>query len=238
MLKAGSRKNGKPDISPRRKSASASRRLGSKRRAHERSSGYFASPTKISIHARATRQLGRLERSPKTRTPREADYETALANFETATRYFSKRNYEKAAAFFKKVLDSTAEELIDRAKVRLRFCEQMHRHEPSPRTSEDYYLRGVAALNSQDAEQAIVYLQKSDKMGPNQEHVHYALAAAHARQCNLGPALQHLEAAIELRPANRVQARRDEDFRIMAGDPRFERLLKNHIPQPAAVNWR
>jgi hypothetical protein len=38
-------------------------------------------------------------------------------------------------------------------------------------------------------------------------------------------ALEHLSRAIEINPANRIQARSDPDFIDMADDPRFTELL-------------
>jgi tetratricopeptide (TPR) repeat protein len=161
----------------------------------------------------------------KQRMHKGADFETALKNFETALRHFRNQNYEKAAAFFKKVVASSVREMADRASVHLRICEQKTRQQAPPKTADEFYLRGVAALNRRDLEPAIQYLNKSDKMVPNQEHVHYALAAAYGLQGSSETSLTHLQKAIELRPRNRVQARLDDDFHVFAGDPRFERLV-------------
>ncbi len=109
--------------------------------------------------------------------------------------------------------------------MHLRICEQKTRQQAPPKTAEDSYLRGIAALNSRELEHAIQYLSKSDKMVPNQEHVHYALAAAYGLQGDWDASLIYLQKAIELQPKNRVQARLDDDFKVLAGDPRFERLV-------------
>lgn len=109
--------------------------------------------------------------------------------------------------------------------MHLRVCERKTRQQALPRTAEDFYLRGVTALNSREIESAVEFLNKSDKMAPNQEHVHYALAAAYGLQGDSDASLIHLQKAIELRPKNRVQARLDEDFQVLAGDPRFKRLV-------------
>ena len=157
--------------------------------------------------------------------PRDVEREDALKNFGTAIRFFHRGNYDKAAALFEKVAASPVREMADRARVHLRFCDRKRHHEKRPRTAEGCHARGVAALNSRDFDQALDYLNKSDKMAPNQEHVHYALAAAYGLQGDPDNAFNHLEASIRLRPQNRVQARHDEDFRVLADDPRFSRLL-------------
>ena len=109
--------------------------------------------------------------------------------------------------------------------MHLHLCEQKSLHQATPKTAEDFYLQGVAALNNREIETAIQHLNRSDKMVPNQEYVHYALAAAYGLQGNSDTALLHLQTAIKLRPANRVQARHDDDFQVLAADPRFERLV-------------
>jgi tetratricopeptide (TPR) repeat protein len=169
-----------------------------------------------------------LRQSHRSADGRKADYDTALKNFETALRHFRKQNYQKAAEFFKKVVASPAQEVVERARMHLRVCEQKTRQQAPPRTAEDCYLRGVAALNSREIEPAVEYLNKSNKMAPNQEQVHYALAAAYGLQGDPDTSLIHLQKAIELRPQNRVQALLDDDFQVLAGDPRFKRLVGFH----------
>ena len=154
-----------------------------------------------------------------------AERATALKNFESALHYFRRKDYEKAAALFEKVATGGVREMADRARVHLRLCERMRRQERPPKTAEDYYARGVAALNSRDLDLAIQYLSKSDKIMPRQEYIHYSLAAAYGLQGNPDNALSHLEIATKLRPQNRVQARLDDDFQVLSSDPRFIRLL-------------
>lgn len=164
--------------------------------------------------------------------PVDTERATALKNFGTAVKYFQRRDFDKAAALFEKIAAGPVREVADRARVHLRYCERKRRHEKRPRTAEGYYARGVAALNRRDFDQALEYLNKSNKMTPNQEYVHYALAAAYGLQGDPDSAFSHLEAAIRLRPQNRVQARHDEDFLALEGDPRFTRLLGADGRQP------
>lgn len=154
-----------------------------------------------------------------------AAHDAVLKSFEAAVRYFRKKDYQKAAPLFQKVAAGPVREIADRARVHLSLCEQRQHQVKPPKTAEGYYARGVAALNSCDFDLAIQYLSKSDKMVPNQEYVHYALAAAYGLRGDSKPALDHLEIAIKLRPQNRVQARLDDDFQALAEDPRFIQLL-------------
>jgi tetratricopeptide (TPR) repeat protein len=155
-----------------------------------------------------------------------ARYVAAVRNFEAGVRFFQKQSYKKAKDIFENLAAGSAREVANRAETYLRLCEQkLSRTELAPRTAADYYNLGVAQLNARNLETAVEYLNKADRLGPNQDHVHYALAAAHALLGNVGSALEHLKAAIELRAANRFVASKDEDFRSLASDPRFRRLL-------------
>ncbi len=164
--------------------------------------------------------------------PKDVEREAALKDFGAAVRYFQRRDYEKAAALFEKVTEGPIREVADRARVHLSFCESKKRHETRPKTAEGCYAMGVAALNSHDFDQALEYLSSSDKMTPNQEYVHYALAAVFGLRGDPDNAFSHLDAAIRLRPQNRVQARNDEDFQALADDPRFKRLLGSEGQEP------
>ena len=116
--------------------------------------------------------------------------------------------------------------MAERARVHLRLCEQkLTRPAPSPKKAEDLYTLGVGALNSRRLDDAIEYLNKAQKSAPKLEHVCYALAAAYSLRGNAEDALQHLREAISLRPQNRIQAKRDEDFQALAADARFRELV-------------
>lgn len=150
----------------------------------------------------------------------------AIKNFELGSRAFQKQNYVRAQEIFEKLAQGEIREVAERARVRLHLCQQkLSRSDRAPRSAEDYYTLGVAALNVRHPDEAVEYLAKAHKLNSHQEHVRYALAAAQALRGNAGEALEHLKAAIALRPANRIQARHDEDFRALASDARFRNLV-------------
>ena len=162
----------------------------------------------------------------------DVEREAALKDFGIAIRYFRRRDYQRASELFARVATGPVREIADRARVHLSFCERQRYQERHPKTAEGCYARGVAALNSRDFDQAREYLNKSDKLLPGQEYVHYALAAVYGLQGDPENAFSHLEEAIRLRPQNRVQARHDEDFQTLSADPRFTRLLGAEARQP------
>jgi tetratricopeptide (TPR) repeat protein len=150
----------------------------------------------------------------------------AIKNFELGSRAFQKQNYARAREIFEKLAQGEIREVAERARVRLNLCQQkLRRRGPAPKSAEDYYTLGVAALNARNLDEAVECLAKAHKLNGNQEHVRYTLAAAQALRGNSEEAVEHLKAAIALRPANRLQARQDEDFRSLASDLRFRDLV-------------
>ncbi len=204
-------------LATRRRSSSTRRRSGSGRSTREGVGRRLALGVNSKTSAKtASQSLQKAE---------AVEHGIALKNFESAVRFFQRKDYEKAGALFEKLAAAPIREIAHRARVHLRLCEMRQHQEIRPKTAEGYYARGVAALNSQDFDRAIQFLARSDEMIPNQEYVHYALAAAYSLRGDSDKAISHLERAIGLRPQNRVQARQDEDFQVLASDPRFTRLL-------------
>ncbi len=167
---------------------------------------------------------------PKTSDLRQPEsvFQIAVKNYELGARAFHRQNFEKAKEIFEKLALSGIAGIAERSRVHLRLCEQkLSRPVPSPKKPEDLYTMGVGALNSRRLDDAIEYLSKAQKSAPKLEHVCYALAAAYSLRGDAEPALQTLKVAIALRPQNRIQARRDEDFQPLAADVRFRELVFN-----------
>jgi tetratricopeptide (TPR) repeat protein len=161
----------------------------------------------------------------------EALFQAAVKNFELGARAFRKQNYERAKEIFGKLASTGVAGVAERARVHLRLCEQkLSRPGPPPKKAEDLYILGVGALNSRHLDDAIEYLNKAQKSAPKLEHIWYALAAAYSLRGDAEIALQHLRKAITLRPQNRIQARRDEDFQALATDVRFRELVFSSNP--------
>ena len=151
---------------------------------------------------------------------------SAVKNYELGARALHRQNFEKAKEIFEKLASSGVAGIAERARVHLRLCEhKLRRPIPAPKKPDDLYALGVGALNSRRLDDAIEYLDKAQKSAPKLEHVCYALAAAYSLRGDAEGALRNLKEAISLRPENRIQARRDEDFRRLAADTRFRELV-------------
>ena len=150
-----------------------------------------------------------------------------LKTYEEAMSLFHQQKFQRAKAELEKVMAGPSKELADRARTHLRITEQRMKpsHDQNPKSPEDHYQRGVAMMNLGRWDEARESLEKSRKLAPKADHVHYALAALDCLTGEADSAMANLKIAIELRPANRYHARNDEDFAFLQEDPRFTELL-------------
>jgi len=166
-------------------------------------------------------------RQPLAKKEAEARYQAAVENLETALRHMQRDSYAKAAEILRNLMAGPVQEVADRARIHLHHCQRrLNPPAYAPKSAEDFYNLGVFELNSHALGLAIEHLGRAARMKPAQEHIHYALAAAHALRGDADAALGHLNKAIGLRPENRFQAQSDQDFASLADDPRFRQLLR------------
>jgi len=150
-----------------------------------------------------------------------------LKTYEEAMSLFHQQKFQRAKAELEKVMAGPSKELADRARTHLRITEQRMKpsHDQNPKSPEEHYQRGVAMMNLGRWDEARESLERSRKLAPKADHVHYALAALDCLTGEADSAMANLKIAIELRPANRYHARNDEDFAFLQEDPRFTELL-------------
>jgi tetratricopeptide (TPR) repeat protein len=172
---------------------------------------------------------------PRVQEITDPEIAQVLKLYEEAMRRFNKQNFRRAKELLEKVTAGPSRELAERARVHLAICEQrLQRSAPvSLRSAEDHYHYAVARMNVSDYGTARQHLEKAVRLAPKADHIHYALAALASLEGKAEEALEHLARAIKLQPQNRTQARKDEDFRFLEGDPRFQSLL-----QPEAAEAR
>jgi tetratricopeptide (TPR) repeat protein len=150
-----------------------------------------------------------------------------LKQYEEALRLFQQQKFHKAKQLLEVVAGGPNMELVDRARVHLRVCEQRISKPPAPviRTAEDHYTHGIAMMNLGRWDEAREHLDRAHKASPKADHIVYAMAVLDCLTGEAESAMQKLQLAIQLRPENRYHARNDEDFAFLQEDPRFTELL-------------
>ena len=117
-------------------------------------------------------------------TPRRQPSSGALRGFEHAVRVFNRRQFGEARDLFEAVQRRFPQEveIIARSQTYIQVCNQKLQKAPSsPRDADELYDRGVFALNTGDVEQARQLFEKALRLKPDEPHIRYSLAAAHAK---------------------------------------------------------
>ena len=95
---------------------------------------------------------------------------------------------------------------------------------------EEQYDYAISLLNTGFYEEAHDQFWGILITNPGADYAYYGLAIFESMTGLADSCLKHLAKAIELGPRNRIQARKDSDFKAMADDPRFTALLYPEAP--------
>jgi tetratricopeptide (TPR) repeat protein len=163
--------------------------------------------------------------------PVDKAHEQALHHYQSAVQLMQEGKFEKARAAFEKLIPTAPPELLERSKVYLAACERNSKQSDLTfSTVGEQYDYAISLLNTGDYEDARDQLEGILKKDAKADFAHYGLAVLDSMTGQAEECLEHLIAAIELNPQNRIQARSDSDFQDMADDPRFTELLYPETP--------
>lgn len=166
----------------------------------------------------------------------------AVQNYESGLKALQAHKYDKAKAFFEKVMAGSSPELADRASVHFNTCnQQMSRASTTFKTPEEQFDYAVSLMNMGDYVTARENFDALIKRSPKLDFIWYGMAALNCLTGRFPESLSNLNEAIRLNPANRYQARNDSDFKNLADDPRFTELLYPDTSAEAAPEpgkWR
>ena len=155
-----------------------------------------------------------------------ADAAAQLTAFEAGMKQFHGRHLAAARELFERAAAGPERDVANRARQNMAMCDsRLQRDTVKPQSAEDYYNYGVALINTRKLAEARQNLEKALGLAPAADHVHYALALALALAGDMEAARGHLERAIELEPRNRIMARQDADFALVARHPVIDALL-------------
>lgn len=149
-----------------------------------------------------------------------------LQEYQNALQQMQEGKFEKARVILEKIVPDAPPEILERARVYLTVCERNSRSsERKFSTPEERYDYAVSLLNAGSFEDARDQFEAILAQSPQADFAHYGMALLSSMTGQAEEALEHLSRAIEINPANRIQARSDPDFIDMADDPRFTELL-------------
>jgi len=159
----------------------------------------------------------------------------AVQNYEAGLKALQAHKYDRARAFFEKVVAGPSPELSDRASVHLASCnQQLSRISSSSfKTPEEQFDYAVSLMNMGDYVGARENFEALSRKHPKLDYICYGLAVLNCLTGHFPEALASLNEAIRLNPVNRFQARNDGDFKSLADDPRFTELLYPDISAEA-----
>ena len=153
-------------------------------------------------------------------------FSQAVQNYEAGLKALQGHKYDKAKAYFEKVVAGPSPELADRASVHLHSCnQQMSRALNTFKTPEEQYDYAVSLMNLGDYVTARENFDLLTRNCPKLDFIWYGMAALNCLTGHFPEALSNLGESIRLNPANRYQARNDSDFKNMTDDPRFTELI-------------
>jgi tetratricopeptide (TPR) repeat protein len=150
--------------------------------------------------------------------------------YEDALKVFYKKNYAKAKERLTQVLAKFPEEaeVLVRVQSFLKVCErQLESHKNTASSPEEIFNQGVFYHNSGQYEDALENYSRALKLSKiDQDHIYYAMAATELSMGNPNTALQNLEKAIQMNHENRFFAHNDPDFKLLAADQTFQKLIQ------------
>ncbi|HEX4036707.1 MAG TPA: hypothetical protein VHX37_01500 [Acidobacteriaceae bacterium] len=155
-----------------------------------------------------------------------ADNPRALQEYQNALQLMQQGKYEKARAAFEKLGREGPPEVLERSRIYIAVCDRNCKSDAREFSSpEEQYDYAVSLLNTGSYEEARDQFESILSANSEADFAHYGMALLSSMTGQAEDALDHLGKAIELNPANRIQARSDADFVDMADDPRFTELL-------------
>ncbi len=184
---------------------------------------------KAASKATAQKAGGKTARGRKTTTKASAGAltrEKQAAIYDRAMRAFNSGDFAAARKLLEQAAKGPSPEIAHAARMHRSACERrLSRETVSVNSPEERYTYAIALMNQRRLPEAREQLERALAAGPDQDHVHYALALCYGLEGDLASAARHLREAIKLDPRNRTVARNDPDFAPFASAPEIENLL-------------
>jgi len=138
---------------------------------------------------------------------------------------FQKRDFAGARELFAKAATGPDAAQAHSATMHVNMCDRRTMKTEAPKTAEEHYMLGIAAMNGGSLDTALSHFAQALKGHENVDHYHYAMALCQGLKGDIEACRQHLSRAIELEAANRIAARNDPDFQSLARQSPIKELL-------------
>ncbi len=152
----------------------------------------------------------------------------ALAALEKGIKLLYQKDFKKARAEFKSLLDSYPQEseILARTRSYVLICdrEETARRKAASSTG-DLYALGVLEHNRGNYESAISTFRQALVQHPEAEYIYYSLATSLAMKGDAVEAIRMLGRSIELNEENRIYAKNDSDFSALHSNKDFTELV-------------
>lgn len=146
-----------------------------------------------------------------------AALQSQMKAWEDGVRQFSLKKFSAAHAYFKEAASGPAAHIADKARSYAQICERrMGGAALDLKTAEDHFTYGVERLNARDIETARKHLDRALVLDPNAEHILFTLALCCGMAGDGDGACENLKRAIAIEPRNKVLARQDPEFLVLA----------------------
>lgn len=181
--------------------------------------------------ATTPRTAGRAPKGPP--PPERTQRVEAMETYERGVTALQQRKFGEAATLLQTVIDAYPDEkeLHERARIYLAVCRrQAVPLDATPKTFEERLYAATLAINAGAYDDGLARLEALAGESPENDHVQFMLAVAHAQRGDLAKAWPALERAIDLNPENRFLARQDADLEALRREPQFRQIVER--PQP------
>ena len=173
-------------------------------------------------------------RALKAAKAREEKHLKAVGLYEKALGFLQRRNFDRAATQFEKLVTEFPEEvdLNERSRRYIQVCGRQQREVVAPKTVEERVYAATLALNAGNEQGALQQLEAAEADAANREEIQYMLAVVHATSGNKEAAVDYLRHAIELNPDNRFLARHEAGFEAFQEDDVVQQMLASPSDEP------
>jgi tetratricopeptide (TPR) repeat protein len=152
----------------------------------------------------------------------------ALALLEAGIKFIYQKEFKKARAEFKNLMESHPgeSEILARARSYVQICDREDPAHKKPAVANDQlYALGVIEHNRGNYGAAISCFSQSLEKHPRADYIYYSMAASMAMKGDATEAILNLQKAIGLDEDNRVYAKNDEDFSSLHALKEFADLV-------------